>query len=133
VPFLGKLLTAVREADPRQTARLLAELDSEHFAAREKASRELARLGESARPALQRALARPGAGLEFRRRVEQVLEKTAAPSKVRLRVLRAVEVLEHAGTPAARQVLRRLSEGIPESRLTQEATASLRRLGQSGP
>jgi hypothetical protein len=44
------------------------------------------------------------------------------------RGLRAVEVLERAGTPQARKVLKTLAAGTPRCRLTQEAQATLDRL-----
>ena len=40
-----------------------------------------------------------------------------------VRALRAVEVLERAGTPQARQVLQRLAAGTAEARLTRAARA----------
>jgi hypothetical protein len=45
-----------------------------------------------------------------------------------LRMLRAVEVLELAGTQEARAVLEALSKGAPEARLTRQAGAALKRL-----
>jgi hypothetical protein len=44
--------------------------------------------------------------------------------------LRAIEVLEHIGTPEARQVLDTLARGAAVARVTQEAKASLKRLAQ---
>jgi hypothetical protein len=38
--------------------------------------------------------------------------------------------LEYLGTPAAERLLRSLAKGMPEARLTQEAKASLERLGR---
>jgi hypothetical protein len=51
----------------------------------------------------------------------------ASPWRVQLRRLRAVEILEHTGTAAARDVLRALAGGAPEARLTQEARLALER------
>jgi hypothetical protein len=48
----------------------------------------------------------------------------------RLRRDRALAVLERIGTPAAREFLQTLAEGMPEARLTQEAKASLERLAR---
>jgi hypothetical protein len=70
--------------------------------------------------------------LEVRRRIEKVLAKLDGPvaDPWRLRELRAVEVLEHVGTPDARHVLKTLAAGVPEARMTQEASASLERLAR---
>jgi hypothetical protein len=44
-----------------------------------------------------------------------------------LRQSRAIEVLEHAATPEARQLLQKLAEGAPDARLTGEANQRLAR------
>jgi hypothetical protein len=45
-----------------------------------------------------------------------------------LRVSRAIEALEHAGTAAARELLNRLAAGAPGAWQTREAKSALRRL-----
>jgi WD40 repeat protein len=55
--LLREHLKPALAADPQRLRRLLADLDSEQFAVREKARRELAALGELAEPALRQALA----------------------------------------------------------------------------
>jgi hypothetical protein len=47
-----------------------------------------------------------------------------------MRTFRAIEVLEHIATPEAQQVLKTLSEGAPEARVTREAKVSLERLAK---
>jgi WD40 repeat protein len=132
-PFLKARLRPVAPADPHQVARLLADLESKRYAVRRRATQELANLQELAEPALRKALqGRPS--LEVQRRVERLLAKLASlrwnPTSKRLRLLRALEVLEHIGTPGARQVLKTLAGGAPASPLTQEAKASLERLAK---
>jgi hypothetical protein len=106
----------------------LEDLDSDQYADRESASRELAELGESAFDALQKAL-RADPSPEQRRRIEDLLN--AAPvvrSSTTMRCLRAIEVLEYIGTAEAMEVIEILSRGAPEARLSKEARASLARL-----
>jgi len=42
--------------------------------------------------------------------------------------LRAIEVLEHIGTPDARRCLRTMAQGATDARPTRDAKAALRRL-----
>jgi hypothetical protein len=127
LPLLRERLRPAVPADPRRVARLIAELDSERFAARENATRELESLGESALPALRKVLA-DSPSAEVHRRVEQLLAKPAGAD--RLRDVRAVEALEHIGTSDAREVLQNLAKGSAEARLTREAKAALERLAK---
>jgi RNA polymerase sigma factor (sigma-70 family) len=126
--FLAGRVRPVTRVEPRRLARLIAELDSDEFAARSRASEELERLGELAGAALHKALAaRPGP--EARRRLERLVKKLGGPvTSDALRTLRAVEALEKLGTPEARRVLAALAGGAPEARLTREANAALERL-----
>jgi len=132
VPFLQSRLKPVPVLDPQEQKRLvelIARLDSEDFATREKANVELEKQGETAEPALRKALAsRPTP--EIRRRSEQLLEKLQAPANLRgrLRLFRASEVLEKIGSPEAIQVLKALAQGGPEFPITQDAKGALERL-----
>jgi RNA polymerase sigma factor (sigma-70 family) len=129
VPYLkGRLKPAAAVA--RRIARLIAELDDDAFAVRERASAELGRLGELARPALRQAL-KAGPSAEVRRRAERLLGKPpAGPGPEDLRALRAAEALERVGTAEARGVLKALAGGPAEARLTREARESLERLAR---
>jgi RNA polymerase sigma factor (sigma-70 family) len=131
VPFLRKHLPPVPAADEKRVARLIADLDSDDFATRQRASGDLEKLGERALPAYRRALeGKPS--LETRRRLEDLQRRAYAAwwdvSGERLRSLRAIEALEMAGTEEARDVLKTLAAGAEGTRLTQEATAALKRL-----
>jgi WD40 repeat protein len=130
VALLGRLRPA--EAVPAaRLRRLVADLDDDQFAVRERATRELARLGYAAEGALRAALAgRPSP--EVRQRVGRLLKQLGRRRGERLRVLRGVEVLECLGTPAARRVLEQLAGGAAGALETQVARAALRRLEGRG-
>ncbi len=108
--------------------RLLRDLDADAFETRLKATEELEQLVDAAAPALRKKLTeRPT--LEVRRRIQQILAKLEpSASTERLRVLRAIQVLEYIGTPEARKYLETLAGGLADARLTQEAKAALARL-----
>src|SRR5579883_1286863 len=125
VVFLKNHLSPVTAAELKRVKPLLAALDSDQFAERDKAMTELEQLGLSVEPALRQALsAKPS--LEVRQRIEAILDKLAGGP--RWRVLRVLEVLEHIATPEARQFLEKLSQGTAELWPTQEAKASMARL-----
>jgi hypothetical protein len=130
--FLEGRLKKGTDPDERRLAQLIADLDHEEFARREKASRELEALDGKAGPALRQALeGRPSA--EVRARVERLLQRldksTEGPSP-ELVLLRVVEALEVNATPQARQVLTELAATHREKPLGREATASLERLAR---
>jgi WD40 repeat protein len=131
VPFLKARLRPAREADPEHIRRLVADLGSDRFAARDAAARALKELGEQAEPALRQAL-KGKLALEARRRLERVLAGLYVPAGGHLRELRAVEVLEQVGSAEARQALEVLAGGAPSLRQTREAQAALARLAK-GP
>ena len=93
VPFLGEKLKPVAAPDPKLVAELIADLGSEDFAARQKATGALEKPAELATPELRAALGK--ASLETARRINRVLDSLARqtlPSE-KLRDLRAVEAL----------------------------------------
>src|SRR5262249_3958615 len=115
--------------EEERVTRLIAALDSDQFEVRDRAAKELQQLGELAAPAMRKALAaRPT--LEVRRSLEALLDEVERQtlSSEQLHAQRALEVLEHIGSPEARRVLEALAEGAPGARLTNEAKASLQRL-----
>jgi hypothetical protein len=129
VALLDERLRPARPVDADYIRRLLAELDSPQFLARQRASTGFVRLGDLAEGALRGVLTGHGSA-EVRRRAEQLLRRLEemVPTGETVRGLRAVEVLEHIGTADAARVLARLAEGAPEARLTHEAKAALERM-----
>jgi hypothetical protein len=132
VPYLSQRLQPVVAPDPRLVERLLIDLDDDAFVVREKATAELERLGTSVEPALRQAAGRMDLSLEVRRRIDRLLNQLDSlplcPDK--LRVLRAIEVLEQIGSDEARKVLQVLGGGLGEIRETEEAKAALSRLSK---
>ena len=128
--FQGRL-RAETDPDWKQISQLIADLDSDQFSTRKKASDELEKVGEPIAPALRKALEGEPT-LEARKRLEELLAKATdkPPAGETLRSLRAVEVLEHIATPEARQFLQKLAGGTPDARLTGEAKAALERLAK---
>jgi hypothetical protein len=127
VPFLQAQLAPAAAADPQHVARLIAALDDDAFLVREKATAQLEALGQTAEPALRNALAgQPSA--EARRRIERLLEKPLGKVPPGLHLARAVSVLEHIGTPEARQILLTLAQATPQTDLKDEVQAALQRL-----
>ena len=131
VRFLQHKLRTLEPVPKKRITRLLADLDSDRFVVREKAHRELERLAELAVPALREALAgRPS--LELRLRADRLLSQILAPVPPphRLRLGRALAVLEQINNSQACELLQRLGKGAENAWLTQEARASLQRLGK---
>ncbi|HEY7312228.1 MAG TPA: hypothetical protein VH643_22885 [Gemmataceae bacterium] len=126
--FLRERLRPVPRPKPGQVARLIATLDAEDFAARQRAMRALETLEESASAELRQTL-KGKPTLEVRRRIEALLARLErVPAGEQLQALRAIEALEQIGTPEAQKILQTLADGDPGGRATQEAKASLRRL-----
>jgi WD40 repeat protein len=134
IAFLKQQLRKIVPPDDKRLQALLTELDSDYFVKRERASRELAELGDLAEPALRQALDKP-LSAEVQRRIKDLLEQLekarqpgAAPIPQQLRDSRAVEVLERLGNTEAQALLAELAEGYRQARLTQEAREALRRM-----
>jgi dipeptidyl aminopeptidase/acylaminoacyl peptidase len=131
VPFLAKRVKPVTPPDPARVAKLIADLDSDEFDVREKAHKELEKLGELALgPAREALKGKPSA--EQRRSLEELVKGAAAPSPSgeRLRLLRALEALEMAHTPEAVKLLKDVAGGAPDTLPTTQARAVLTRLGE---
>jgi WD40 repeat protein len=130
VPFLARELAGgAPPVDARHVAALVADLDSDRFAVREKAAAGLILLREPAREALRKVLTgNPSA--ELRRRAERLLQAMGSPEDEVLRELRAVEVLERVGSTPARNVLQELARSGRAAAARREARAALGRLAR---
>jgi Tol biopolymer transport system component len=129
-PFLNEQLQPIASISPRRVSQLIVSLESEQFVERENAQRELEKLQDLAVEELNKALAgKPSP--EARRRIEGLLEKAdLLKNPERLRVMRAIEVLENISTSEAKRTLERLAEGAAQAQQTREAKASLERLAK---
>jgi HEAT repeat protein len=128
VALLRRHLRPIADPGGAGLERIFQGLDSPDFEVREKASRELAALGESAVPAVRKRLVEETSP-EVLRRLQAYLDgfDTRELSPARLRQLRAIEVLEEIGSPAARELLAELAKGAAGAPLTREAAAALGR------
>jgi len=128
VPFLSRHLRPEQAPNAAKLRQFVADLDSDMFRVRERATKDLEALGHAAAPALQKALA-AGPSAETRRRIEQLLARKPAVASQpdHLRRLRAMQVLERIGTPQARGILTDLGAGLPLAPETKEAQAALAR------
>jgi WD40 repeat protein len=124
VALLKEHMRRVQHPDTDAVARLIAQLDHEEFAERQKAQQTLEQLGESAVPFLEKSL-QGTPSPESRRRMNDVVRRS---TRLALQHQRAITALEWIGTPAAREVLRTLADGIPQGRRTMDAQAALKRL-----
>src|SRR5262249_6197384 len=131
VPFLKERFRPAPQPDPEQVQRrlirLIADLDSEKFAVREQAARELEQMGPTAERALRQALkGRPSP--ELQRRVDELLDKLDVSSSEQVQQSRAVEVLEQIGSAEARRVLEAWVRVATEDRMKEDLAGALERL-----
>jgi hypothetical protein len=132
VPLLkDRLAERSARLEPKRLAMLLADLDSDAFANRDAASQQLAALGPVVVPALDKFCA-VAASAEARRRAHDVLKQIAKAGLVTEALLqaRAVEVLEYAGTPPARELLESAAQVESASPQSTRARAALARLAR---
>jgi hypothetical protein len=129
VPFIEKHLLPIPQLDRQRFTGLLKGLDSKDDAVREQAMKELDSWGEQAEPLLRRELAAKQPG-EKCGPIEELLQKMRLPphSGRALRAVRAIQVLEYIGSAQAAIVLKKLAAGMPEARLTQDASEALARI-----
>jgi RNA polymerase sigma factor (sigma-70 family) len=116
----GKAFT--EKVDPARVRQWIADLDSPRFAAREAAERELSGHLRAAVPLLRETVTK-GPTEEQRARVQKLLDNWESTRSGRTR---AVSVLMHLGTPAAKKVLADWAAADPAGDLGKAAAAALR-------
>jgi DNA-binding phage protein len=129
VTFLKNFLQPVPSVDARQIAKLIANLDSDNFVARERAMTELEKITDLAETALRKVLdGQPTP--EVQNRVSRLLEQVQGTihSRQRLGQIRGLEILVQIGTPQALEVMKALAAGAPDASLTKQAKADWERL-----
>jgi WD40 repeat protein len=131
VPFLNSCLKPAQPIKAHLLQKWIDQLVDDQPSARQQAEallREADRLAEAA----LRGAADKHPSRAVRQAAAKVLEQLDGPlvPPGLLRELRALEVLEHIGSPETVAVLERLAGGAPESRLTQETRSTLVRLNR---
>jgi WD domain, G-beta repeat len=125
VELFEKHMKPVPRAEAKRVAAALRDLDSPEFTVRNEATKELEKLGEAAGPALRQVLAE-NPSLEMQRRAKQLLDRFEGSHK--LRIGRALEILEQIGDSESRLLLTAIAKGAPEAGLTRDAQAALDRM-----
>jgi hypothetical protein len=133
VPYLVEKLTIPDAAAAElRIKKAILGLDSPRYAIREQATRELERFGPTARPHLEAALKRDDLSPEWRSRLEKLVADIKAANQVltpdQRRTLTVIHILEQAETPAAKELLGKLSKANLEAGLSAEAAAALERI-----
>jgi RNA polymerase sigma factor (sigma-70 family) len=128
VALLNQQLQPAPALDLETVNQLIANLGDPTFKVREKAIAALLQLDGRVVPVIDKALAGKPA-LEVRRRLEKIRDARMRTvlAEEELRSYRAVEVLEHIGTPQARRLLQRLAAGAPGALATTAAREALQR------
>jgi WD40 repeat protein len=124
VRLLKVELKPVTVPDAAKVAALVQNLDARTFAEREKAAKELIKLGSGATAMLGETQKKTSSA-EVQNRLSKILRAIEAGE---VQDCRAIELLEMIGTPAAKYLLVDLSKGKRDATLTRQAIEALHRL-----
>ena len=127
LPFLAEQMRPAASVEMDRLVRLIADLGSDDYKLRSRATAELQQLRELARPVMLKTWAGQPT-LEMRQRLELLLKSAQTLSAKDVQDLRALEVLENSRTAGAFALLETLAAGAPDARLTQEANECLERI-----
>jgi WD40 repeat protein len=132
VPLLAEMVVPEMAPPADRVKAAVAALGDREFKVREAAEKQLRAWGDLAANELTAAEATANAEQGERiRRLLDALDGEETDGE-RLRLLRAVEVLERIGSPAAKAVLDKLGTGAAASAVTREAKEALTRLKERG-
>jgi len=128
VAFLKGKLTPISEKNSGIIGRLIADLGSSSFTIRTKAFSDLRQWGDLIEPALHKAF-NGSPPLETKNRLSALLAtiKKQPPSTERLRLRRAIEILETIASKDAHGLLQAIGDGGTGFALTQDAQFALAR------
>ena len=133
VPWLREQIRplAVPAFDIKHLGKLVADLDSDKYATRDLAIKELVAVGELAIVPLQHLLEKPPSA-EARERAKLVLKKIAEPPLTpdRQRVLQAIELLEQLNTAKATSLLEEIERDALIPQIHLQAKRALQRIGR---
>jgi WD40 repeat protein len=120
--------------NPEKIKKYMEDLNSDKFKEREAANQALANYGRWVEGVLKRALDNPPSE-EVRQRVDKLLGRLEGKDSIslqqeRLRVRRAIEMLEQSATPGSRGLLQKLAAGAAEDDLRDMAQSAVERLGK---
>jgi hypothetical protein len=129
---LRSLVLPMAAPEKPSIAELVRQLDDDDFQTRERAKKVLIERGVGIVPKL-RAYLNGSPSVEVRSQLERILEhfSTTGHTPQELRALRAVAVLSRIATPASRELLTELADGLEIWPATSAAKAALGRSGGS--
>ncbi len=127
VALLRKKIVPAKKLDHTEILKMVDGLNSDKFQERNKASAQLKSLGYSIEPLL-RTLVEAEKRPEVKQRLPALLNELSGPSF--LRIQRSLQVLESIGNDDAKQLLRELADGAPDSILTKEAAKVVKQMAK---
>jgi WD40 repeat protein len=129
VPYLRDKLRPVESVSPNRILTLIKGLDSDEFATRSSASKQLMEIGEQVEPHIRKYLLE-SPSTEGKRRAHAVLKDLAKERYTLdfelIRKLRAIQVLRWIGSKSSRDLLAALAGGAPDATLTKHARDAIR-------
>ena len=132
VQYIASHLPPIPKVDETEVRKAIADLDSDEFETRKKATDKLALWGGQITPLLEAEAKNPSAEVRATiRRLLTAIEKNTPASPELAREIRAMKVLENIATPEAVELLEAVAGGRPGAERTRAAKSALERLAKS--